>query len=716
MSACDRSPLEEFAGPRFHHPALAAHQNVAVSEILARLDEFDGVLLADDVGMGKSWVASAVLGEVARDGSEAEVFVPASLITQWKLLLRFFGSRASVFSHEYLVRHLVDGLPESRGLIVVDEAHRFRNPRTQRYRSLARRAFGQRLLLLTATPVCNSRFDLLALLRLFAADDVLRLHGIISLEKIFDSGDRRALQEVMARLAVRRTVEDLIPSMRFASVHRQVVRYPTIPPDSEIPQLIEQLHFPAIVESHHRELLRSILWHRLQSSSDAFRDSLVRQRRFYRTLSESSRSGVMFSKRDYSRLFLDSDEEVPLQSLLFPGLWAGARDANDGEGMEVAREMSLVERLLAAISATENAKLTALRATLSAEHFPALLFTSAFATARALCRALEGQLRCAMISSHLSRLQHRRAPAGNILAAFRRGEIDVLISTDVAAEGLDLQTARTVVHYDLPWNPVRLDQRNGRAARIGQTLPSVTAFYFVPGRVDVHRTSAVQTLARKNRERRNIIVRANERPIPIALRWQRLLDRALAGGLADLSNRTPVWLVEANESHRKHLQLVALSGDENYTDSIHVLENFYDCDCQRDTVGGSGSQRASFDTTKWMEVLRARLLIPARISNGDRTRMQWRECLEKSRVWDRRWSQRLTLSFPAGVELALQTAIQSWPDMETVNQIAALIDASGRDSRALDLIVRTSSESFSAEGQRTDSKSLAPVRLSTVLR
>jgi hypothetical protein len=58
-----------------------------------------------------------------------------------------------------------------------------------------------------------------------------------------------------------------------------------------------------------------------------------------------------------------------------------------------------------------------------------------------------------------------------------------------------------VVHYDIPWNPVKLDQRNGRAHRIGQTRDSVLAIYFLPEA----RSRIVETIASKNRTRRRIL-------------------------------------------------------------------------------------------------------------------------------------------------------------------------------------------------------------------
>jgi hypothetical protein len=59
-----------------------------------------------------------------------------------------------------------------------------------------------------------------------------------------------------------------------------------------------------------------------------------------------------------------------------------------------------------------------------------------------------------------------------------------------------------IVHYDLPWNPVKLDQRNGRAFRIGQTRPSVRAVYFVP-----ESRGIMDIIARKNRVRRRVLAR-----------------------------------------------------------------------------------------------------------------------------------------------------------------------------------------------------------------
>jgi len=65
------------------------------------------------------------------------------------------------------------------------------------------------------------------------------------------------------------------------------------------------------------------------------------------------------------------------------------------------------------------------------------------------------------------------ADRDDIRHRFLRGEIDVLVCTDAAAEGLNLQTADLVINYDLPWNPMKVEQRIGRIDRIGQTHTSI---------------------------------------------------------------------------------------------------------------------------------------------------------------------------------------------------------------------------------------------------
>ena len=128
----------------------------------------------------------------------------------------------------------------------------------------------------------------------------------------------------------------------------------------------------------------------------------------------------------------------------------------------------------------------------AAESEPMLIFTGSAATARDLHKAIP---RSGLVTA-------RERSRDAVLRAFRDGHLDVVVSTDMAAEGLNLQRAGVVVHYDIPWNPVKLDQRNGRAYRIGLKRDRVRAIYFLP---ESRETRIVETIARKNRVRRRTL-------------------------------------------------------------------------------------------------------------------------------------------------------------------------------------------------------------------
>src|SRR5947209_9906594 len=200
------------AGEAAPWPAwLAPHQVPAATRLRAILARYGGALLADAVGLGKSYVALAVALET---GEPFALVVPAVLVPQWRSLLARHDSRAPILTHESLSGRSIrlTAYPTVR-LLVVDEAHRFRNPETNRYRALARLAAGgqggqggRKVLLVTATPVHNRVAELFHLFRLFLRDHDLTALGLPSLRPAA-RGDVAAqtLAAVAARLVVARS-------------------------------------------------------------------------------------------------------------------------------------------------------------------------------------------------------------------------------------------------------------------------------------------------------------------------------------------------------------------------------------------------------------------------------------------------------------------------------------------------------------------------------
>ena len=453
---------------------LAAHQTDAVERALELLAARRGVILADDVGLGKSFIAA----EVMRRFERVDLIVPAALVDQWRATLREFDVRANVLTHDGIVRYPFFAEACER-LVVVDEAHAFRNPRTQRYDALARRTAGARVLLVTATPICNGLADLEALVRLIARDDLLSDVGVPSIDVAFSNRDRELVATIVAALVIRRDRGVLPAALQFGALERRVVRHPVLKARG-----IDELRFPLVGES---AILRRFLWRRLESSEAAFIESLRRQMRFYDRALAAIAAGRTLPKRDYRAAFAHEEDRDAFQEVLFWDLFAPSGDADP---QAIREEMARIDALIRLARDAPSAKRELLLDMLNDE--PTLIFTGSAATAHDLHVAIQ--------DSGLITSRERMRDA--VLRAFKQEQIDIVVSTDMSSEGLNLQRAATVIHYDIPWNPVKLDQRNGRAHRIGQQRDMVKAIYFLP---ETRETRIVETVARKNRVRRSAL-------------------------------------------------------------------------------------------------------------------------------------------------------------------------------------------------------------------
>lgn len=460
---------------------LAPHQSDAVDRIQTLLARYRGAILADEVGLGKSFVAAAVAA--ALPVYTIEVIVPASLVGQWQETLDDFGVDARVITHDSLPGDRFVAQPREQRLLIVDEAHAFRNSSTQRYQALALRSIGARLLLVTATPICNSPDDLYSLIALIAADDAIRSIGVASIGDSFRNRDANAIRKAISALVIRRDRDVLSPDLQFGTIVRRVIRHPLLDANG-----IEDLRFPLI--SGHHALLRRILWRRLESSEAALLESIRRQTRFYERALDCLRTGRTLNKREYRRAFGHEEDHDAFQEVLFWDVFAPGEARIDAD--EIREEMRRLDGLAAAAAASPMRKREMLIDIRKRIRDPMLIFTAAIATARDLRNALPN---AGMMTS-------RGMQPIDALDGFRRGRIDTLICTDLASEGLNLQRAGVVVHYDIPWNPVKLDQRNGRAWRIGQQRETVEAIYFIP---DSRRTRIIETVASKNRTRRRLL-------------------------------------------------------------------------------------------------------------------------------------------------------------------------------------------------------------------
>ncbi len=431
---------------------LLPHQVDTWRRVIAALDDMGGAILAESVGAGKTWIALAAAATERAAGREAVAIVPAVLREQWRSAARSAGVRLGLFGHERVSRgHLPSGNPR---LVIIDEAHRFRHPSTRRVRTIAPWLVGRRVLLLTATPIVNRIGDLVALLRLALPDDALALDGIERLgviEQVPEPPD--ALRRVVIRT----------PREACRSVPRHVA---AIAPDAaeerravEAVRWIDSLALSTAPAT--RRLVRTVLLDAAQSSDAAFRAALQRYRRL---LLQSRDAGGGTSRAVLRRFAGEQYDQLVLWDVVAP---------EQADGDLAMSDLSAVESLLRS-PAAGDAWVDGVRARLC-DNRPTVCFARHRATAAMLRTALGDE--CGWVTGSRAGIGPHRMPRQLVLEAFgpgrsawraRRRPPRVLVATDVAAEGLDLQAAGRIAHIDLPWTAVRVEQREGRLLRIGQ--------------------------------------------------------------------------------------------------------------------------------------------------------------------------------------------------------------------------------------------------------
>jgi hypothetical protein len=417
-----------------------SHQEETARKVLATL--LGRALLADEVGLGKTIEAGLVLSEYLLRGRirDALVLTPPSLVDQWREELasklgietrttedpEFRADAAAFWSAPGVA---VASLPTARSprnrdlvtartwdLVIVDEAHALKNARTESY-ALVSRLSSRFLLLLTATPVEN-RID--------------ELYNLVSLIRPGHLGGRSAFVRRFAdpkgrvTEAARREVRALLGEVMVRNT--RALSGVRLPPRFARTVLVEADPAEAELYDHLATALRAL-------------GPGGRTRLILSLLLQEAGSSPHAVRATLEKLRTSPDLPPATTAALTPAIEFARRPLKTGKGAALLRA-------------------------LDGHRAPAVVFTRFRATLDFLAATLAD--RC---------VPYARMD-GNMPAAARREAVEqaresgaVLLSTDVGSEGLNLQFCRRIVNFDLPWNPMRIEQRIGRVHRIGQEQP-----------------------------------------------------------------------------------------------------------------------------------------------------------------------------------------------------------------------------------------------------
>lgn len=483
------------------------------------------LLLADDTGLGKTLQAALVIRELLARQRIRRVLIltPASLQSQWQHeLQRLVGLEATIIDRDAIRRlrqehgrHLnpwtcanrlitsIDFLkredvlhrflaaiprnspdPSPWDLLVVDEAHNVapphQGPDSERSRMVRQLAglFPHRLFL-TATPHNGHRDSFVGLLELL---DPLR----------FRRGrppEPRHLQSVL----VRRTRADVRDQLNACDAtgdtlvipERRVHAIPITlePPERDVHDALDRwLDAARTARPAHPgiPLVGTILKKALLSSIPAL-DQVFSTH--IASLASATPPASPNRQRDFDPAWFEPEDPEPALAAILATL-PPLPDALRHAAAELASALQVWR--LTRVEAKRHALLTLLDQLSETCAAPAgracklLVFTESRVTLHELKDLLQRRLGPeALVVLHGEVEPEQRRCR---LTAFRRRQAGprVLLATDAASEGLDIQQAcHHLLHYDIPWNPSRLEQRNGRIDRLGQPDPGVHCHHFV---------------------------------------------------------------------------------------------------------------------------------------------------------------------------------------------------------------------------------------------
>lgn len=409
-------------------------------------------ILADEVGLGKTIEAGLILKEYIIRGlvKKTLILVPASLVLQWvRELNQKFGIPAVAQKKEYMWTqfdivvasmdtakrdpHREIILSMDYDMLIVDEAHKLKNNKTSNYK-FVNEIHKKYCLLLTATPVQNDMGELYNLITMLKPGQ-LGGQGKFQSDYVIDKRipkNESLLQQELAKVMIRnrRTAGDIHFTKRYVK------------------------NIPLQLSAEEQALYESVTGFVKRRYEDSERDigtilSLVTLQREVC----SSRDAVFVT---LVNLFKKMPQDSPLRGIIWKLVEAIKRISSN---TKAEKTLELIQKL----------------------GDKTIVFTEYRATQEYLLNFLKEH----QIIAVPYRGGMNRGKKDWMMDLFRN-RAQVMVATEAGGEGINLQFCHHIINFDLPWNPMRVEQRIGRIHRLGQTEDVKIFNLFTLGTIEEH--------------------------------------------------------------------------------------------------------------------------------------------------------------------------------------------------------------------------------------
>lgn len=484
-----------------------------------------GIVLADEVGLGKTIEACLVLKYVIESGAKKILIaLPASLRKQWELELEDkFGSESVILdrltveknriewrkrltsntnvmivltSYDYSSK-LMKRFPEVKwDFLIIDEAHNLRNVfhGTKRAKSLYELSKWIPKILLTATPLQNSLTDLHGLIsfidpRIFGSEKVFN-------RRYIEGEDYSDLKRELSPVLYRTLRRDVAKYMNFKKRTCRTVDFTLSPDEIELYQRVNNFLKRDLLYSiptSNRSLIILVIRKLLASSSFALIETFEVLKERLEKLKEGSKSANAQKGFDLFWSFVEDEidesgfEETEDEDTIIQKQYIQSELNEVNTIIDVAKRIKSNAKVLALKSAVQIAFDYQKEQGISQK---VVVFTESKRTQKYIAAELRkagfededillfnGDFDDAMTKEIYRTWQVKNF--GNVnygrsveykhaIVDYFKNNAKVLICTDAGSEGLNLQFCNTVINYDLPWNPMKIEQRIGRCHRYGQ--------------------------------------------------------------------------------------------------------------------------------------------------------------------------------------------------------------------------------------------------------